>query len=94
MIVLNSRTKPGGFPTLYSGTNNVDIVVLTLSNNGLFGAGFSLESAALSGFGRRPPQVALRREDWAEVRRRPYWGSEVDLGGGTWKGEWGTGSPS
>ena len=78
---------PGGLPTLCSGTNRVETLVLTLCKNGGAG-GFVSVPAGVSTFEPRPPHVILLRKDWDDVRRpRLGCGSEKDLGGAVCEGE-------
>ena len=88
MIVLNSRMKPGAFPTLCSGTNRLESFVLTVCTNDVVDTLLMLASAGRSFFALQPPYVILLRKDWAEVRRPPLCGGSVkDLGGAGWEGE-------
>lgn len=90
MIVLNSRAKPGAFPTLCCGTNKTESLVLTRSSIGIE-ALLSSVLAGFSTFADRPPHVILLRNDWAELRgprRVSGPGSEKDLDGTVCEGDW------
>ena len=90
-MVLNSRKKPGGFPTLWSGTSNLEKFDFALCNIVDEVSWVVTEFTLLAA---RPPHVILLRKDWDEVRRPGLEvGSVKDFGGTTWDGEWWPSSP-